>query len=150
MKKSNIYNNPLLLIITIVVLLTQCTSPTERITTKIVTVKDGIPTEEISYLNDAHLEFEILPLGEDESFLVTQQIKKLNWSRGEPNAEITYIIEDSVSQVNPDVIIPAKEFQNRNEFLKFMASKGYVMSGEDKRENKISFDRKKVNIKTSY
>src|SRR5690242_17718655 len=120
-----------------------------RITTKIVTVTNGTPTEEISYLDDQSLDFEILPLGEDESFMVIQQNKKIDWSKGEPNAKVTYIIEDSVTQVNRDVIIPAKEFQNRSEFLKFMASKGYVMTSEDKRENKISFDRKKANIRTS-
>lgn len=149
--KSTISNTnyfPLLFII-IIALITQCTSPSERITTKIVTVTDGTPTEEISYLDDYHLEFELLPLGIGESFMAVQQVKKIDWSSGEANAKFACIIDDTVTQVSTDVIIPVKEFQNRKQFLLFMSSKGYMMTVEDKRESKISFDRKKANIRTS-
>jgi hypothetical protein len=149
MKKSNLsHSTPLLVIVIIAVLLTQCSSPGDRITTKIVTVTNGTPTEEISYLDDYHLEFELLPLGTGESFMAIQQNKRIDWSSGEANAKFACIIDDTVTQVSTDVIIPVKEFQNRKEFFLFMSSKGYAMTSENKKENKISFDRKKANIRT--
>ena len=120
----------------------QCSNPSNRITVKGVTVRNGAEIEEIKYLDKRNLEFEILLLGEGESFMVIQQISKMTWKNGEPDVEMVCIIDDSVNdRIKVNGFTKAKEFKNRNEFIEFMTSKEYVLTKEDIGSGIVSFTR---------
>jgi hypothetical protein len=109
----------------------------------VVTVRDGEDNEEIGYLDQRNLEFQILPLGEGESFYVIQQSSKMTWKNGSPNVKMVCIIEDSVvNRIKVNGFTQAKEFKNRNELLEFMTSKEYVLVKENIKSRNIYFKRK--------
>ena len=123
----------------------QCTNPSERIAVKTVAIENGVESESISYLNDNHLEFEILSTGVGDRFFVLQQVEKLTWSKGQPSVNMICIIEDSVSKREKVMgFTKGKEFGDRAEFLNFMTGKGYELVREEKSEygEKLFFEKK--------